>query len=91
MNGIQHPRYDGFGGLPFNIEYIVRKLEAVFGNEVPLWEIPLAYFELRHILAEIEHWWDKGGGAGIPKYRGIMQNLAVWGWDLRDDPYNVPR
>jgi hypothetical protein len=37
---VAHPRYDGFGGLPFNIEYIVRKLEPMFGDEIKLWEIP---------------------------------------------------
>src|SRR5215510_9873623 len=48
-NFFTYPRYDGFGGLPFNIEYIVRRLEERFGRTTKWWEAPLAYFELRHI------------------------------------------
>jgi hypothetical protein len=80
----RYPTYDGFGGLPFNIEYIVRHLEQRFGPETNWWEVPLAYFELRHLLAQIEDWWERGPGANIPKTIGIKHNLAVWGWDLRD-------
>jgi hypothetical protein len=80
----RYPTYDGFGGLPFNIEYIVRHLERRFGPETNWWEVPLAYFDLRHLFAQIEDWWERGPGSKIPKTIGIKHNLAVWGWDLRD-------
>ncbi len=78
------PSYAGFGGLPFNIEYIVRHLEQRLGPETKWWEVPLAYFELRQMLAEIEDWWERGPGSQDPRAVGIKHNLAVWGWDLRD-------
>ena len=81
---LRYPTYDGFGGLPFNIEYIIRRLEDRFGPEIRWWDVPLAYFELRHLLAEIEDWWERGPGSVIPSAVGIKHNLAVWGWDLRD-------
>jgi hypothetical protein len=81
---LRYPTYDGFGGLPFNIEYIVRRLEERIGSETRWWEVPLSYYELRHLLAEIEDWWERGPGSNIPSAVGIKHNLAVWGWDLRD-------
>ena len=81
---LRYPTYNGFGGLPFNIEYIVRRLEERFGSETKWWGVPLAYFDLRHLLAEIEDWWERGPGSNIPSTVGIKHNLAVWGWDLRD-------
>jgi hypothetical protein len=80
----RHPRYDGLGGLPFNIEYVIRRLENDLGMDRPLYKLPLAYFELRHILAQIADWWNRGPGSLAPNLKGIMHNLAVWGWDLRD-------
>jgi hypothetical protein len=49
----RHPLYDDFGGLPFNIECVIRRLENDLGIDRPLSELPLVYFELRQILAQI--------------------------------------
>jgi hypothetical protein len=78
------PTYDGFGGLPYNLEFIIRDLEQKYGDKINWWEVPLAAFHLNHTGAEIRHWWENGHGLVIPKRDGIMHNLAVFGWDLRD-------
>src|SRR6478609_3873331 len=36
------PRYPGTGGLPLNIEFIVRRLEQTFGEHIAWWEAPEA-------------------------------------------------
>jgi len=46
------PTYHGFGGLPLNLEFLARDLEAKFGIALPLWDLPLAYFAVRDHLAQ---------------------------------------
>ncbi len=78
------PTYQGFGGLPLNIEFLARDLEMKFGSALPMWELPLAYFAVRDHLAQAEQWWEHGGGAVEPNFQHIMDNLSIYGWDLRD-------
>src|SRR5690242_18492907 len=33
----RYPTYDGFGGLPINIEYVIRRLEDRFGAKIDWW------------------------------------------------------
>jgi hypothetical protein len=80
----RHPHYPGFGGIPLNIELLVRDLEERFGDEVSWWELPGALFHARHRLAEAEHWWDAGPGSVLPPRGLINHNLGIYGWDLRD-------
>jgi hypothetical protein len=80
----RYPRYEGYGGLPLNIEYMVRKMEHAFGAEISWWEVPAALFEARHLMAQIEDWWERGPGSVFPILKAINHNLAVYGWDLRD-------
>ena len=35
------PTYDGYGGLPFNLEYAIRDLEHHFGDRIAWWESPI--------------------------------------------------
>lgn len=81
---LRHPTYNGFGGLPINIEYVLRHLEERFGDTINWWELGLAAFALRDKMADIEDFWERGPGSHVPPVGGIMHNLAVWGWDVRD-------
>ena len=78
------PTYHGRGGLPLNLEYLVRELERDFGEEISWWELPLALYATRNFMDEVEDWWERGPGSRIPRAAGIHHNLAVYGWDLRD-------
>jgi hypothetical protein len=78
------PAYPGFGGLPLNVEYFLRDVEHRFGDSLAWWQLPLAAFEVEHKLAELEDWWERGPGSHVPATTGIMHNLSVYGWDLRD-------
>jgi hypothetical protein len=80
----RHPRYQGFGGLPLNLELLIRQLEQEFGETINLWEQPLAMFRTHRFMDEVEQWWERGGGSEPPNVLGIQHNLAVFGWDLRD-------
>ncbi len=80
----RHPRYPGYGGIPLNLELLVREIEERFGASVSPWELPGALFHLRRHLAEAEHWWDSGPGSALPRRGRINHNLGIYGWDVRD-------
>ncbi|MEB3958809.1 hypothetical protein OKJ48_00835 [Streptomyces kunmingensis] len=80
----RHPRYDGVGGLPFNIEPFLRDLEARYGRAVDVWEAPFAVFRALSLMDRVEDYWERGPGLTVPPTTAVMHNLAVFGWDLRD-------
>jgi len=83
--GFRYPTYSGpGGGIPLNIEALVRDLEKEFGDRLSWWEVGLAVFRARHWMDGVEDWWERGGGAQEPNVASINHNLAVYGWDLRD-------
>ena len=84
LESFRFPTNQGFGGLPLNIEFLARDLEMKFGSALPIWELPLAAFAVRDHLAQAEHWWEHGAGSVEPNFKHIMDNLSIYGWDLRD-------
>ena len=84
LGTFRYPTYPGFGGLPINIEFLLRELELEFGSSISIWELGAAVFRLRQLMARIEDWWERGPGAEPPRLRGLNHNLGVYGWDLRD-------
>jgi hypothetical protein len=80
----RRPSYPGFGGLPLNIEFLLRDLQARYGDSLNPFEVPLALFRARQFMAELEDYYERGAGSRPPNVAGINHNLAVYGWDLRD-------
>ena len=84
LDQFRFPVYGGPGGLPFNIELLLRELEQRFGTRLDWWEVPLALFRARQWMDEVEDYWERGPGSTVPALTGIKHDLAVYGWDLRD-------
>lgn len=80
----RHPSYRGFGGLPLNIEFLIRTLEEKYGSQIDWWELGLAAFTVRHFMAEVEDWWERGPGSHVTEFVDLNHNLGVSGWDVRD-------
>lgn len=80
----RYPNYFGHGGLPLNVEFLIRGLEERLGDKTSWWESPLALFRARQFMDDVEDYWERGAGSSVPNIRGINHNLAVYGWDLRD-------
>jgi hypothetical protein len=80
----RYPRYGGHGGLPLNVELLLRVLEERFGSKVSAWELPLALFRARQFMDEVEDYWERGPGQEVPILSAYNHCLAVYGWDLRD-------
>ncbi len=84
LGHFRYPRYGGPGGLPLNLELLARDLERRHGPSLDLWELPLALFTVRSFMDRVEDYWERGPGTEVPQLSGVMDNLSVYGWDLRD-------
>ncbi len=84
QKSFRYPNYFGYGGLPLNVEFLIRGLEERLGDTTRLWESPLALFRARQFMDDAEDYWERGAGSTVPKIKEINHNLAVYGWDLRD-------
>jgi hypothetical protein len=80
----RRPSYPGFGGLPLNLELLLRELEARFGTELSFFELPLALFQAHQFMDRVEDYWERGPGSQAPALAAINHNLGIYGWDLRD-------
>lgn len=78
------PHFTGKGSFPLNIEYLLRKMDQTFGENVNLLEIPFAGILLREWMDEIEDYWERGPGTAPINYEGYFHNLAVWGFEIQD-------
>ena len=84
-DGYRFPEYPGRGGIPLNIELVLRDLEHRYGAGINAWESPLALFRVRSLMDEIEDYWERGPGSASPtRSQPFLHALAVYGWDLRD-------
>ena len=82
--GFRHAAYASPGGLPLDLEWLLRGLQDACGDEVSWGEGFEAYRTVRDMLEANEDFWERGRGREIPPMGGIAHNLAVYGWDLRD-------
>ncbi|MBS9375333.1 hypothetical protein [Rhodococcus sp. B50] len=79
----RYPRFGGPGGLPLNVELLLRRIEERHGRSLEPWELPVAAFTARGFMDEVEDYWERGPGA-VPPVTGFQHNLSCFGWDLRD-------
>src|ERR1043166_1834098 len=49
----RYPTYNGFGGLPINIEYLLREMEEAFGDRIDWYDAPLALFRIRDLTDQM--------------------------------------
>lgn len=80
----RYPTFTGEGGLPINIEYLLRRLDQSFGQDVNWWELPLAIIYLRQWMDAIEDYWERGPGTQPIPYTGPYHNLSIWGFEIQD-------
>jgi hypothetical protein len=80
----RYPSFAGQGGLPTNIEFLLRRLDHQFGADIDWWEWPLAPIFLRQWMDEIEDYWERGPGTAPVRYGGPYHNLGVFGFQVQD-------
>lgn len=76
--------YPGFGGLPLNLEELLRVIDRAAGPAVSWTDVlPAMGRALAHLYAA-ENYWERGEGRALPYARTIPHNLGVYGFDIRD-------
>lgn len=78
------PRFGGPGGIPLNLEWLIRRLGDRFGERVSLFELPAAIVTVHRSLDEIEDYWERGPGSLPLQDTMYHHNLAVWGYKIGD-------
>lgn len=81
---LRYPHYGGPGGLPLNLELLLRELEREFGSALDWWELPHAAFRARGFADTVEDYWERGPGSAPPPDTAIKHVLGIYGYDLRD-------
>jgi lysophospholipase L1-like esterase len=83
--GFSYPSYGGpLDGLPVNIEALLRRLEAKFGDTIGPLEFFRVPFQLHSLLDANEDYWEGRSAPKPPGPTARYTNLGVYGWDLRD-------
>jgi len=78
------PLYDAPGGLPLDLEWLLRELEGEFGSELERGEAVDTVLAARRLLEAHEDFWERGPAARPARGPELNHNLAIFGWDLRD-------
>jgi hypothetical protein len=75
---LAYPHYDknGPGGHPLNLERVAHLVDG---------DLVESLFKIRKYLGQVEKYYTTSPGSDLPNQDGRRnENLAIWGWDLRD-------
>ena len=78
------PIFEGPGGMPLDLEWLLRQLSRHFGSKISRYELPGAITLLRQWLDGVEDYWERGPGAQPLPGAELHHNLAVWGFEIGD-------
>jgi hypothetical protein len=79
----KRPRYaNEHGGLPLNLEYLARRIDATDAADLPLADAAIIArsYQFAHEVANI---WEQSARYP-PQHQWIVDCLAVFGWDISD-------
>lgn len=79
------PSYDGpLGGLPLNLEGLLRGLQDEFGDRLNPLEALALPITLHTLTDRNEDYWERGPGSDPPPTDVHYENVGIYGWDVRD-------
>jgi hypothetical protein len=78
------PNFEGCGGLPVNLEQVLRQLSDEYGKKISWYEALQTLATIQHILDRIEDYWERGRGTLPDPRHQIHHNLASWGFEVGD-------
>jgi len=76
--------FRGEGGLPLNLERLLRKISAKMGKTLEWWDRVPALARAQAILDAVDGYWERGRGALPLAQPAPHHNLSVWGFELLD-------
>jgi hypothetical protein len=84
------PDFSGEGGLPFNLEWMARRLEQDFGPHIHGLEWVAAAVHIARYLDDVEDYWERGPGSQ-PTADALHHNAGVWSFQVCDAYTTTPR
>lgn len=90
--GYRFPEW-GMGGLPINLEDILRRLVRRYGSNIRGLEWLTMLQTINGVIDTAEDYYERGAGAVDKPYRGVtsFHNAAVQGFDVADSWMVTPR
>lgn len=79
----RYPTYDGYGGLPINVELTIREIERLFGQlnfAKEIFAVPWLLYWARHI----RNWWDSQTDSDWGPDHPLNHDLAVFSYQVAD-------
>ena len=83
----RYPVYEppnGPGGLPLDLERLLKKLQVQYGTDLSMAELFKAAFFANGYLDDVEDFWERRSDECVPMLDATPHNLSVYGWDVRD-------
>lgn len=78
VDEFRQPDFSGEGGLPINLEQLLRLLVERYGSKVNWTEVVPATLSARSLLDRVEDYWERGEGT-LPSATGpLHHNLAIF-------------
>ncbi len=78
------PDFSGEGGLPVNLENVLRLLYGRYGTPLNWMDVIPAFLSVRTLLDRTEDYWERGQGSQASSTGPLHDNLAVMGFQLGD-------
>lgn len=78
------PDFSGEGGLPVNLERVLRLLVERYGASVDWAEVLPAALSIRSFIDRVEDYWERGDGSRASTTGPVHHNLSVFGFKLGD-------
>lgn len=78
------PDFAGEGGLPVNLEQLIRLLAKRYGKGINLLELPAALITVQRFLDRVEDHWERDDGNDASGTGPLHHNVAVWGFEVGD-------
>ncbi|OHD12742.1 MAG: hypothetical protein A2Z96_06545 [Spirochaetes bacterium GWB1_48_6] len=82
------PDFSGKGGLPLNLEFLLRMLSHKYKSQIHWWQVPGALQKTRNLMDEIEDYWERGEGNKLLPGSLPPHNMGLWGFRIQDS-FNV--
>ncbi|MGC1248717.1 MAG: SGNH/GDSL hydrolase family protein [Spirulinaceae cyanobacterium] len=78
------PNFSGEGGLPINLEKLLRLLVERYGSKVNWTDVVPAALSARSLLDRVEDYWERGAGSRASATGPLHHNLAIFSLLLGD-------
>jgi len=78
------PNFTGEGGLPLNLELLLRELVRRYGPTINMVEAAFGMAAVQQWMGKVEDYWERGDGNGPSGTGPLHHNLAVWGFEAGD-------